>query len=134
VFYRKFLIDVFAILIVNVVKFAENLSGEGQRFIAQTGRPFSSFQLGTAAVFFSAAVLLKVSILMVRRLVLLFPQNRILSQASSVAFLCALPVQVHACGHNLMQLTTTAVLKIKKEMQGKCLSGLNLDFGSEMSC
>jgi hypothetical protein len=33
-----------------------------------------------------------------------------------------------------MQLTTTAVLKIKRKMQGKCLSGLGLDFCDEMSC
>jgi hypothetical protein len=37
------------------------------------------------------------------------------ARTSSVAFLFALPVQIHACGRNLIQLTTTHVLKIKNK-------------------
>jgi hypothetical protein len=51
-----------------------------------------------------------------------------------VAFLCALRSQRGASWHNRRQLATTRKTNIKKEMQGKCLSGLDLDFGSEMSC
>ena len=52
----------------------------------------------------------------------------------AVALLCALPVQIGACCHNSIQLTATRILNIRKEMQGKCLSGLDLGFWVEMSC
>lgn len=42
--------------------------------------------------------------------------------------------QLRASCHNGMQLTTTRILNTTNEMQGKCLSGLNLDFCLEKCC
>jgi hypothetical protein len=50
------------------------------------------------------------------------------------AFLCALFVQEGASRHKSVQDATTRKMNIKKEMQGKCLSWLDLGFGVEMSC
>jgi hypothetical protein len=57
-----------------------------------------------------------------------------LARRNGVALLCALAVQISARCHNRLQLATTRELNINKEMQGKCLSWLELGFWVEMSC
>ena len=57
-----------------------------------------------------------------------------LARRNGVAFLCVLPVQISARCHNRLQLAATREMNIKKEMQGKCLSWLDLGFWVEMSC
>src|SRR5437588_6995803 len=52
-----------------------------------------------------------------------------LPQQGAVAFLCALPVQISACCHHCIR-----ILDKRKEVQGKYLSWLNLDFWYEISC
>ena len=61
------------------------------------------------------------------------PETKSLAMAI-VAFLCALLIQHSTKCQSVPQAVITRKLDLKKEMQGKCLSGLDLVFAVEKTC